>query len=179
MRKTSLVNIFQLNRVSYYHIISRRSSIQWREYVGSHDTTGDIGMIMAPERIATNSSTSTHDDDTSSNEVHQEDPDEAECIVPMDLEKQNTAASATSSLNQRAQSVISRIRSRDPNQVTNFTHALSHTKTGPDVLVDFEGEDDTYHPRNWPFRKKAITTVLYGLTTMGKQDTCPASFVHQ
>lgn len=129
---------------------------------------------MAPERIIT--STSSHDDDTSSNEVHQQDIEGAECITPMDLDKHNTAASATSSLNQRAQSVISRIRSRDPAQVANFTHPLSHTKTSPDVLVVFDGEDDPYRPRNWPFRKKAITTLLYGLTTMGEPDTFPARF---
>jgi hypothetical protein len=36
------------------------------------------------------------------------------------------------------------------------------------VIVDFEGLDDPYRPLNWGFRKKAITTVLYGLTTMGE-----------
>jgi hypothetical protein len=33
--------------------------------------------------------------------------------------------------------------------------------------VDFDGEDDPYRPLNWPFRKKVVTTMLYGLTTMG------------
>ncbi|KAL4997131.1 major facilitator superfamily domain-containing protein [Aspergillus recurvatus] len=77
-----------------------------------------------------------------------------------------TQATATS-LEQRAQSVISRIRSREPGQVARFTHPLSHTKTSDDVIVDFDGPDDPYQPLNWGFRKKAITTVLYGLTTMG------------
>lgn len=85
-----------------------------------------------------------------------------------DLEKTTTAGSTSSRFNQRAQSVVSRIRSRDPGQVAKFTHPLSHTKTGPDVLVDFDGLDDPYHPKNWGFRKKCVTTVLYGLTTMGE-----------
>lgn len=85
-----------------------------------------------------------------------------------ELEKTTTAGSTSSRFNQRAQSVVSRIRSRDPAQIAKFTHPLSHTKTGSDVLVDFEGVDDPYHPQNWGFKKKCITTVLYGLTTMGE-----------
>ncbi|KAM0096176.1 hypothetical protein ACP6JD_000356 [Aspergillus fumigatus] len=83
------------------------------------------------------------------------------------LEKQTTAASGLSVLEQRAQSVISRIRSREPGQTARFTHPLSHSKTSEDVIVDFDGPDDPYRPLNWGFRKKAVTTVLYGLTTMG------------
>lgn len=47
-----------------------------------------------------------------------------------------------------------------------FQHAMSKSVTGPECLVDFEGPDDTYRPRNWPLSKKLITTALYGLTTM-------------
>ncbi|PWY67301.1 MFS multidrug transporter [Aspergillus eucalypticola CBS 122712] len=86
---------------------------------------------------------------------------------PTALEKQTTAASGMSALENRAHSVISRIRSREPGQTARFTHPLSHTKTSEDVIVDFEGPDDPYRPMNWSFRKKAITTILYGLTTMG------------
>lgn len=82
------------------------------------------------------------------------------------LEKQTTASSL-SMFESRAQSAVSRIRSRDPGQTIPFNHPLSHTKTSTDVIVDFDGPDDPYRPLNWPFRKKAITTVLYGLTTMG------------
>ncbi|KAJ4250973.1 hypothetical protein NW762_011623 [Fusarium torreyae] len=32
-------------------------------------------------------------------------------------------------------------------------------------LVTFDGPDDPYNPINWPFRKKFITTICYGLTT--------------
>ncbi|KAJ6151121.1 major facilitator superfamily domain-containing protein [Penicillium chermesinum] len=83
------------------------------------------------------------------------------------LEKQSTSASGISAFQQRTQSVVSRIRSREPGQTAKFTHPLSHTKTSTDVLVDFDGPDDPYRPLNWGFKKKAITTVLYGLTTMG------------
>lgn len=48
-----------------------------------------------------------------------------------------------------------------------FFHPLSHLKTTAENLVGFDGEDDPYRPINWPFRKKFITTLLYGLTTMG------------
>lgn len=83
------------------------------------------------------------------------------------LEKESTAASGLSVFEQRAQSIISRVRSRDPGQTARFTHPLSHTKTTEGVVVDFDGLDDPYRPLNWSFKKKAITTVLYGLTTMG------------
>ena len=48
-----------------------------------------------------------------------------------------------------------------------FTHRLSHMKTSKDFIVYFEGPDDPFHPRNWPFRKKVVTTLLYALTTAG------------
>ncbi|KAL8720455.1 MAG: hypothetical protein Q9225_002680 [Loekoesia sp. 1 TL-2023] len=62
---------------------------------------------------------------------------------------------------------ISRTQTLTRRQTARFTHPLSHTKTTKDVLVDFDREDDPYRPINWPFRKKVITTVLYGFTTMG------------
>lgn len=96
---------------------------------------------------------------------HHADEENGQAALP--LEKQTTAASGLSVFEQRAQSVVSRIRSRDPGQTAKFTHPLTHTKTSPDVIVDFEGPDDPYRPLNWSFGKKATTTVLYGLTTMG------------
>ena len=47
------------------------------------------------------------------------------------------------------------------------SHTLADVKTSSDFIVDFDGEDDPYRPTNWPFRKKLVTTLLYGLTTMG------------
>ena len=47
-----------------------------------------------------------------------------------------------------------------------FHHVLSGQKTGVDAIVDFDGLKDPYRPLNWPARKKVITVLLYGLTTM-------------
>ena len=62
-------------------------------------------------------------------------------------------------------SPMSRITS-SRTQNRNFTHILSQQKTDAGAIVDFEGEDDPYRPMNWPQRKKVITVVLYGFTTM-------------
>jgi hypothetical protein len=48
-----------------------------------------------------------------------------------------------------------------------FSHPLAHVKTTDAEIVDFDGDDDPYRPINWPFRKKVVTTFLYGLTTLG------------
>ncbi|KAF7887264.1 uncharacterized protein EAF02_003911 [Botrytis sinoallii] len=47
-----------------------------------------------------------------------------------------------------------------------FTHPKSHLQTTEADVVDFDGSDDPYQPLNWPFRKKLITTFVYGLFTM-------------
>ncbi|KAL9114054.1 MAG: hypothetical protein Q9227_001826 [Pyrenula ochraceoflavens] len=65
----------------------------------------------------------------------------------------------------RRDTALSKIRSRKP--VPPFTHPLTSHQTKEDVIVHFDGPEDPYHPLNWTFKKKAITTVLYGLTTMG------------
>ncbi|KAH7076216.1 major facilitator superfamily domain-containing protein [Paraphoma chrysanthemicola] len=64
----------------------------------------------------------------------------------------------------RRDTVLSRIRTRPT--IAPFSHPLAHQPTTADVLVDFEGPDDPYRPINWPTKKKVITTMLYGLTTM-------------
>lgn len=63
----------------------------------------------------------------------------------------------------RRDTVLSRLRSRP---VPQFTHPLSHQRTTPAELVDFDGPDDPYRPMNWPTHKKVSTTLLYGLVTM-------------
>lgn len=108
------------------------------------------------------SSSSAKSDTDSSEDRNQQSQAQA-----LDLNIERTATSSSSVLEQRAYFVISRIRSREPGQTARFTHPLSHSKTRDDVIVDFDGPDDPYRPLNWGFRKKAITTVLYGLTTMG------------
>lgn len=84
----------------------------------------------------------------------------------VDLERAESRRSrrAESTLERTATNALSTIRSRKP--FTPFTHPLAHTQTSADVLVEFEGPDDPYNALNWPFRKKVITTALYGLTTM-------------
>lgn len=131
----------------------------------------NISFFNMSRREHSRSSLSSEDVESSEDHsayVHQDDPTA--------LEKQTTAASGMSALENRAHSVISRIRSREPGQTARFTHPLSHTRTSEDVIVDFDGPDDPYRPMNWSFRKKAITTVLYGLTTMGMCDCCYTFF---
>ncbi|KAK2784519.1 hypothetical protein FQN52_008940 [Onygenales sp. PD_12] len=92
-------------------------------------------------------------------------PDEAPAhIVDRRLSR---IESAISSASQHYSTALGVVRSRAPDQTHPFTHPLTHQKTTEDVIVDFDGPDDAYNPLNWPFRKKAITTLLYGLTTMG------------
>jgi hypothetical protein len=120
---------------------------------------------QTPQLHSDRSSVSTSSDNIEAQSHHSHSNESA---VAASLAKQTTVASGISVFEQRAQSVISRIRSREPGQTAKFTHPLSHTKTTEDVIVDFEGLDDPYRPLNWGFRKKAFTTVLYGLTTMGE-----------
>ncbi|KAI8942043.1 hypothetical protein NX059_000147 [Plenodomus lindquistii] len=75
------------------------------------------------------------------------------------------ATTTGAALTQPLSKTISRLRSRQ-NTTRLFSHPLAHTKTGPDVLVDFDGPNDPYRPINWPTKKKITTTLLYGLTTM-------------
>ena len=88
-----------------------------------------------------------------------------------DLEKAQTAddhslSAATGAYRTNTSDRLSRLQSLGRKRAV-FDHPLSHVKTSTDVLVDFEGPDDPYRPLNWPFRKKVITTLLYGFTTMG------------
>ncbi|CAK7221891.1 hypothetical protein SBRCBS47491_004684 [Sporothrix bragantina] len=70
----------------------------------------------------------------------------------------------------RAQSVLSRIRSRPPPTAPggglSFAHPLGRVQTTKEVLVDFDGPDDPYRPINWPTKKKIVTTMVYGFVTM-------------
>lgn len=86
--------------------------------------------------------------------------------TPIELEKTNTAPSARSrtNLDRTFTTALDRIRSRRP--VPPFSHPLAKEPTTVDVIVEFDGPDDPYRPVNWPLKKKIITTVLYGLTTM-------------
>jgi hypothetical protein len=66
----------------------------------------------------------------------------------------------------RAQLALSAIRGRKT--VGKLSTAWSDSSpTGPDAIVEFDADDDPYNPINWPFKKKVVTTILYGLTTLG------------
>jgi len=100
------------------------------------------------------------DEEPSSSEIA---PFPAEDTI--DLEKQDTVSESTESSEEitirrrvsRTQSLTRRNTLRG-----RFSHPLSHIKTNEAEIVDFDGPDDPYHPQNWPFRKKLITTLLYG-----------------
>jgi MFS transporter, DHA1 family, multidrug resistance protein len=64
----------------------------------------------------------------------------------------------------RRDTALSKIRTRT--NIAPFTHPLAHQQTATDVLVDFDGDDDPYRPLNWPTKKKVLTTMMYGMTTM-------------
>lgn len=93
-------------------------------------------------------------------------------VTALDLEKQDTETQSiqnASHPNNTARARVTRTQSitRRASNRNRFTHPLSHVKTSEAEIVDFDGDDDPYRPINWPFRKKVITTLLYGLTTMG------------
>lgn len=85
----------------------------------------------------------------------------------LDLEKQDTE---TQSIDNAPRSIVnsgrrvSRVQSLTRRTTTRgrFSHPLSHVKTTDAEIVDFDGPDDPYRPMNWPFRKKVVTTMLYG-----------------
>ena len=66
-------------------------------------------------------------------------------------------------------SIISKGSQRSSFEVPIVPQRLSYPvpkeMTGDEVLIDFDGKDDPYRPMNWPFRKKVISTILYGFTT--------------
>jgi hypothetical protein len=82
-----------------------------------------------------------------------------------DRDLSRVASGRSSILPERAEYALATIRSR--RSIAPFTHPLSLAKTGPDVIVTFDGPDDPYKPLNWSFKKKVVTTTLYGFTTMG------------
>lgn len=73
----------------------------------------------------------------------------------------------TASTHESLYNTVSILRSRNVGQTRSFSHPLAKKKTSADCLVEFDGKDDPYRPINWPFRKKVVTTTLYGLTTFG------------
>ncbi|KAJ5714644.1 uncharacterized protein N7483_011825 [Penicillium malachiteum] len=88
------------------------------------------------------------------------DLETGEPMAPVQNEKQNEKS-------QNPQSFLSKIRLRSPGQTAPFTHPAGQFKSDNSNIVDFDGPDDPYRPMNWSFKKKALTMILYGMTTMG------------
>lgn len=110
-----------------------------------------------------------HDSDDFSSDVSSVFSESRHTEGPRSIRRSSTSLSRTQSKTlQRAQTaastVLSTIRSRAPRG--QFTHPLTHEKTSPDNIVDFDGPDDPYRPMNWSFKKKCICTGLYGFTAM-------------
>jgi hypothetical protein len=66
----------------------------------------------------------------------------------------------------RAQLALSAIRSRKPIGLSSGP-LKDLPPTGPEAIVDWDGDDDPEKPLNWSFKKKVIATLLYALTTLG------------
>ena len=101
----------------------------------------------------------------SSTDVSRFKPNDLEKAAEANGDLSRIASRRSSILPERAEYALATIRSRRP--IAPFSHPLSLTKTGSDVIVTFDGPDDPYKPLNWSFKKKVITTTLYGFTTMG------------
>lgn len=137
------------------------------EHQPSTDSGADLEKAEDPRHDTDNDSNNS---DASSifSERHMEGP--ASLRGARRPSQSSSALSRTTSRNLEraattASTTLATIRSRAPRR--EFTHPLENTKTTKDVLVDFDGPDDPYRPLNWSFKKKAITTLLYGFTTMG------------
>jgi hypothetical protein len=85
-------------------------------------------------------------------------------LEKQETETQSTHASALETPSSRPTPRVTRTQSltRRGTNRGRFSHPLSHIKTSEAEIVDFDGPDDLYRPVNWPFRKKVITTLLYG-----------------
>ena len=113
-------------------------------------------------RSQPSSKSSKRDADESSQPSTPRELSDLEKAETVEDERNATTTGATRTISTGRVSRIQSLRQRQ-----TFAHPLSHVKTSTDVVVDFDGPDDPYRPINWPYRKKVITTVLYGFTTMG------------
>ena len=126
-----------------------------------------VAKPAAAMATTTSSQSSVSSDSTANHNLH--DQSARQVTNNADIEKglsdkdqdELRARRVTSARISRVQSLSNR-RAYD----NTFSHPLAHAKTAEDVIVDFEGSKDPYHPLNWPLRKKVITTTLYGLCTM-------------
>lgn len=139
----------------------------------------ESGQATRPHRSSTDSSSSESSyipngtEKTSNHDGHRLSDRELQRNISRSLSRNPSrtqgagATGVTSPLSRtlsRRDTALSRIRSR-PN-IAPFSHPLAHQPTTVDVIVDFDGPDDPYRPLNWPLKKKVLTTMMYGLTTM-------------
>ncbi|KAF7901290.1 hypothetical protein EAF00_003511 [Botryotinia globosa] len=90
-------------------------------------------------------------------------------VLDLDLERQEVKKQPVADVSSTPSTPARITRSQSLTRLgiqQKFTHPKSHFKTTEADVVDFDGADDPYQPLNWPFRKKLITTFVYGLFTM-------------
>ena len=115
-------------------------------------------MVPRDEESTLGSSSLDHEDSQSIAGIPQHTTDTRN---GHELEKQETAHSVANTSRSKAR--VTRTQSLTRRSLRNrFTHPLQHVKTSEEFIVDFDGADDPYRPMNWPFRKKVVTTLLYG-----------------
>lgn len=100
----------------------------------------------------------------SSNDFSEDDYEGPKSLVGPDAARTISQSPTLERVRTSATSAISITRLRAPQQP--FSHPLETAKTDIDVIVEFEGKDDPYRPMNWTFKKKILTTLLYGTTAM-------------
>lgn len=81
-------------------------------------------------------------------------------------EMARTTSNRLEQINSIASQALSVIRARGPRPEFTIPEGVTHEKTPDAYFVNFDGPDDPYRPMNWPLKKKMITTLLYGMTTM-------------
>lgn len=111
--------------------------------------------------------TSTSPDEKELQHRNFETPGDAEVAITQNTPNTtNYVSVATETRPQMQTKLLGSTASRLRTKVRyTFGHPMQQYPTGNDMLVDFDGPNDPYRPLNWPFRKKVITTILYGFTT--------------
>lgn len=149
----------------------------WNVTKGQKSTTS----TQVPEREKAepiDPSTALRDDESHEKHNNYDDSSDTSSVFsesrhtegPRSIDHSSTGLSRTTTrilerVQTTASTVTSTLRSRAARPA--FTRPLTSQKTYADVLVDFDGKEDPYRPINWPYKKKATTTVLYGFTAKG------------
>ncbi|KAG7285130.1 hypothetical protein NEMBOFW57_009751 [Staphylotrichum longicolle] len=118
------------------------------------------------ERVATASSVSTGSSDLSHRGVGM-----SRVETQRDLERHQTELSRINTARSQHSGTVGRDpRSREwKKPLPNFGAGKPYPPLLPnqeDYVVEFDGPDDPLHAQNWPLRKKILTAVMLGFTTM-------------